>query len=210
MVHPEAPEGARPESSDEPPSRSGPAITPYAVAALVCGIVGAFPLALIFAVIALRRAAGGHRRDRAMAVAGVVLAALWALVIVVAILREAGKDNAPAALFDLSVGDCVEKSPADMEHVLELPKVPCGGAHEGEVYAKVPVDSADLPETSQLQSTFGDRCLPELNRYSPRAAADPDVEVAVLYPTQDTWAQGDRDVVCIAVTKGARSGSLKQ
>jgi hypothetical protein len=31
----------------------------------------------------------------------------------------------------------------------------------------------------------------------------------VLYPTSETWAQGDREIVCMATTEDKRTGSIK-
>jgi hypothetical protein len=39
--------------------------------------------------------------------------------------------------------------------------------------------------------------------------ADSSIGVFVLYPTAETWKQGDRAIVCIATTEDKRSGSLK-
>ena len=39
--------------------------------------------------------------------------------------------------------------------------------------------------------------------------ADDSVGVFVLYPTQETWDQGDRAVTCIATLDPARPGRIK-
>lgn len=62
----------------------------YAVAGLVFGLVGWFPLALLFGFVGLREVRRGNGRGRGFAVAGLVLgaieAALTALVVIVVLV----------------------------------------------------------------------------------------------------------------------------
>ncbi|MGZ6779076.1 MAG: septum formation family protein, partial [Mycobacterium sp.] len=57
---------------------------------------------------------------------------------------------------------------------------------------------------------YQNKCAPELAKYSPSAAADPAVGLFVLYPSEDSWGQGDRTVTCVATTDTPRTGTLKR
>jgi hypothetical protein len=48
-----------------------------------------------------------------------------------------------------------------------------------------------------------------LATYAPDAMTDDSVQMYVLYPTPETWEQGDRAVTCIATLDPQRTGSIK-
>ncbi|MDT7729958.1 MAG: hypothetical protein QOK45_211, partial [Mycobacterium sp.] len=56
---------------------------------------------------------------------------------------------------------------------------------------------------------YQNKCEPALSSYSPDAITDNSVQLYVLYPTAETWKQGDRAVTCIATLDPPRTGSLK-
>ena len=66
----------------------------------------------------------------------------------------------------------------------------------------------DFPGQSALEE-FADGCGPKLAAYAPAALEDPSIGVYVLYPTAETWTQGDRVVTCIATVDPPRTGSLE-
>lgn len=70
----------------------------------------------------------------------------------------------------------------------------------------MPGDS--YPGHSALVDEYEGKCLTALDAYSRRAAADPDYQVFVLYPTQETWDQDDHRVACITATTHKRTGSV--
>ena len=67
----------------------------------------------------------------------------------------------------------------------------------------------DFPGQFAIEE-YQNKCAPELATYSPEAAEDPDVGLFVLYPSEDSWGQGDRTVTCIATTDKPRTGTLKK
>ena len=56
---------------------------------------------------------------------------------------------------------------------------------------------------------YQDRCSPELASLLSAAMTDDTVQMYVLYPTAETWEQGDRAVTCVATLDPPRSGSIK-
>ena len=212
--YPYGPYGQQPGQYGQPYPPPAQTTNGLAIAALVCGILGftlvGIVLGVIFGIIALSQTKDGRQAGRGLAIAGLVLSGCWALFYVGAIIIAIATDDGSVRATDVKTGDCIEASPVDMEQVLRLPKVACDQPHEGEVYALVRVVTDDFPGQSILESEYRDRCVPALAVYSPGAATDPDVQISVLYPTRGTWDQGDRDVVCIAVTEDKRTGSIKE
>ena len=66
----------------------------------------------------------------------------------------------------------------------------------------------DYPGQATINA-WQNKCPVELESYSPDALMDDSIGVFVLYPTAQTWAQGDRAIVCVATTEAKRTGSLR-
>jgi hypothetical protein len=138
-----------------------------------------------------------------LVVVGVVLfAGVAAVVVAIALMA---KDNVVAT--DLKAGDCITEVPTSTR-VLTVPTVDCNQPHGGEVYTVLTMPDGDYPGASAIDE-WQNKCPEELQTFSPQAMADDSVGVFVLYPTQETWDQGDRAVTCIATLEPKRAGSLK-
>ncbi|MCU1697781.1 MAG: hypothetical protein JWR34_3844 [Mycobacterium sp.] len=138
-----------------------------------------------------------------LVVIGVVL--LGAVAVGVFVLASYAKDNVIAT--DLKLGDCITEVPTSTR-VLTLPTVDCAQPHGGEVYAVLTMPDGGYPGASAIDE-WQNKCPDELQSFSPEAMADDSVGVFVLYPTQETWNQGDRAVTCIATLEPKRAGSIK-
>jgi len=202
-----------------PPGAGYPGVPPqqatttsgFAIASLIFGIIGGVLFSVIFGIIALGKTKDGKQRGRGMAVAGLVLSGIWVALLVVAIVLVAVSDSGDTVKATaIKIGDCINTPSSDTENVASLPKIPCDQPHEGEVYAMNRVPGDEFPGQTALEDIHQAQCLADLETASPNAAADPNVDVSILYPTQETWDIGDRDVVCIAVTSTKRSGTLAQ
>jgi len=189
------------------PSGAPKKTSPWAIAALILGIIGAVLFSIICGIVALNKTKNGHEGGRGLAIAGLVLSGLW-LVGVAAVglaLVFFAKDNVIAT--DLKVGDCITEVPTS-SRVLTLPTVECAQPHGGEVYAVLTMPDGGYPGASAIDE-WQNKCPDELQSFSPEAMADDSVGVFVLYPTQETWNQGDRAVTCIATLEPKRAGSIK-
>lgn len=108
---------------------------------------------------------------------------------------------------DVKVGDCLKEIPSSTR-VMTVQTVGCNESHAGEVYAVLLMPEGDYPGHAQIE-TYQNKCEPELASYSPNAMTDDSVQMYVLYPTEETWKQGDRAVTCIATLNPPRTGSIK-
>jgi hypothetical protein len=71
-----------------------------------------------------------------------------------------------------------------------------------------------LPEASNYpgdapRDARSDECGPKFFDYAPNSPEGPTFRVAVAYPTADRWANGDRSVVCVAISKHERWSSVR-
>jgi hypothetical protein len=179
----------------------------WAVISLVFGVLGGVLISVVCGIVGLNRAKQG-RGGRGMAIAGLVLSALWTvgIVVLVVVLLFFGKDTVSAT--DVKAGDCLKELPAS-GLVVTVDTAPCGEPHTGEIFSVMTMPDGDFPGTFAIEE-YQNKCGPELADYSPGAAEDPEVGLFVLYPSEDSWAQGDRTVTCIATTDAPRTGTLKK
>ena len=89
----------------------------------------------------------------------------------------------------------------------------CSQAHHGEVV----LSSEDffgedkaLPPEARLQSIADTACTEAMSAYSGATPQQASVRMSFLYPTQETWAAGDRRLTCIAVSWDAQADSMAE
>ncbi len=161
----------------------------WAVAAFVLGILGGTILSVIFAIIALVQTTRRRQRGRGLAIAALVISAAWIAIIASVIAYGVwGQGNSIEAA-DLATGDCVKDAYAD-----QLPtwvaRVRCDRPHYGEVFAVLTQPGATA-----------DGCGPKFFNYAPNSPEGPVFRIA--------WANGEKSVICVAVSKHERSSSLR-
>jgi hypothetical protein len=117
-------------------------------------------------------------------------------------------DKGTVGATEVKAGDCLKKLPAS-GLVITVDTAPCGEPHAGEIFSVMTMPDGDFPGQFAIEE-YQNKCAPELADYSPEAAEDADVGLFVLYPSEDSWGQGDRTVTCIATTDSPRTGALKK
>lgn len=80
--------------------------------------------------------------------------------------------------------------------------VPCADPHRGEVVGVHTVADtagvATFPGMSAISTTANDRCLPLFGEYVGIDFDASSLEMFYVYPSEETWARGDREIACIA------------
>jgi hypothetical protein len=186
----------------------------FSLAALILGIIGPLGLgvgsilAIIFGFIGLSQTKDGTQKGRGMAIAGLICAGLWIVGFIALITLAAIFGDHQVRATDLKVGDCVEETPSGTDNKIgRLPKVSCDEPHQSEVYAILSVSGDRYPGISVLQSKYPLQCRQALVTY----AKDPlSIDIFVIYPSQETWDNGNRDVMCLTKTDDKRTGSVKK
>jgi hypothetical protein len=218
---PYPPPGGYPGPGYPPPPAQKPGTNGFAIASLIFGIIGGVLLGFIFGFIALSQTKRTGQNGRGLALAGVILSSMWTIGIVLAInlaittsakrdtggsVTEGGSISATA----LKVGDCVNGL-KNTTNLLSLPGVPCAQAHEGEVFAVFDLPAGDYPGSAAVDDQVSRECNDRLTGYSPSAGSDPDIGLFSVYPLQQNWNRGDRQVVCLATASSGSTttGSIK-
>ncbi|MEE6177922.1 DUF4190 domain-containing protein [Mycobacterium sp. 050134] len=190
-----------------PPTPQPPTTSGFAVASLVFGLLGGVLFSVIFGIIAVGRTKPGGQRGRGMAVAGLVLSAVWVAVIGGAIAVAVLSPTNTVSARNVKAGDCLADIPTG-NRVKFVNTIGCDHPHLGEIVAVLAMPDGPFPDEAAF-SDYDQRCRDSLASYSSTAVQDPNVDLAVMPPSRDSWRQGDRDIACIATFKSKRSGSIK-
>lgn len=136
--------------------------------------------------------------------------------------RDASGDIVSSGDLDVMTvqpGDCFDDPGSEEEVVFQLQAIPCSQPHDNEVFAVESVAGlfgADYPGRDALEEhAYGVCSGPIFDSYVGTAYLDSSLEVFTLTPTDDSWSEGDRDVVCVLykldftkLTRPARNSGL--
>jgi hypothetical protein len=175
---------------------------------LVAGILLIGPVAVVLAVLALRRIGRRGTRGRGLAVAGLVLGAIATLAtvgaVVVGVLTWSGTrplasdvDSArDAHAQQLVTGNCLASLPPD-GRVDTVRVVPCADPHAAQVVTVFEFSQEALwPGQRAADARVARSCVID------QAELDAGVTAATWAPTERSWARGDRTGLCLAVVDG--------
>ena len=128
------------------------------------------------------------------------------------ILLLAGCTAAPDGddVFSIVVGDCLDD--ADVaDEVTTLPIVDCAEPHDSEVFARTDSTDAAFPGADALQEALVAFCRGDaFTEFVGIPFADSRYATRGYYPTSESWANGDRELLCTLIDEsGAQlTGSL--
>jgi hypothetical protein len=124
-------------------------------------------------------------------------------------------DGAHASAMDITVGDCLDDATAGSTTATAT-IVPCSGPHDSEAYADITLTGSAYPGLDAVQAQAQTGCQGDaFADFIGIASDDSTLQVSYYYPTEDSWAGGDRTVTCTvfavdASGKAARTtGTLK-
>ena len=203
-----------------------------ATAALVCGIVGvvlfiflvpsvvALVLGLVAAARARRHPHPGDGRGRAIAgwILGLVGVVAFVGVVIAAIFTEDDDssflDDEDVSVYDREAGDCVDLPGDNDAFIEELPRRDCDDPHDAEVYAinDLTTDADDYPGDDVVAADTERICRGDaFERYVGTEVESSRYGYYYLFPSDESWEQGDREYVCMVIsTDGSRlTGSVE-
>jgi hypothetical protein len=168
-------------------------------------------VAIVQAVGVLRRSRDGRDHGRGQAIAALVIAPVW-LVVVLAVLAvsvsgAADRDSSGAvvqsgdiSVFDLKKGDCLVSAVPEDVDTRTVEVGPCSERHVAEVFAAFDLTDGPYPGRDQVLRLAEGGCA---RRYDESAAADgdlPETDLSYFYPARETW-RTDKGVVCMVGTE---------
>ncbi len=110
-----------------------------------------------------------------------------------------GQVTAPiddADIFQIEVGDCFDSVDVDSEVFESLPVVPCADPHDSEVYLAFDLTGDVYPGQPAIEAEY-QRCIgEEFTAFVGMAYETSVYEVLPFSPTEQSWAAGDREILC--------------
>jgi len=99
---------------------------------------------------------------------------------------------------DLVVGDCLNLPQTAEVSVADT--ISCDQPHDNEVFALKSVGTElglNYPGRSEVETFASSACLENFDEYVGIAYQESIFYLTFLYPTSESWADGDRSIVCI-------------
>ena len=120
---------------------------------------------------------------------------------------EATTEGEDVSTSDLEVGDCFD-DPDDTEEgedggisydAAEVAAIPCDQPHDNEVFLlkNTELPGKDFPGEEALEAEADKVCLAAFEAYVGKKYDESIYDYGHLTPTAETWAEGDRELVCI-------------
>ena len=142
---------------------------------------------------------------RRLPIGGIVVVAVVIAVAIGGLLFGAGRSSTgeidragDLSANDLRVGDCFDLKEPDAEEVGDVAAHPCTEAHEYEVFHVGLLAEGPYPGQDALTKFVIDNCEPTFGAYIGTAYVDSQLDFSWLYPSDDSWEEGDRSVQCAA------------
>lgn len=119
--------------------------------------------------------------------------------------REPGSTSAPTGrdngVFDVTVGDCflrpgTAEAAEDDVVIDEVDIVACDQPHHNEVFHAFDLADGPFPGIDEVTSSAEDGCAEPFATFVGHVVPSPDLAIYLLYPTERSWAEGDREVTC--------------
>ncbi len=187
---------------------------PLAVAALVTGVLGLGPVAVVLGAVGLHRVRARARRGRGLALAGLVLGIVgtlaWAALAAVTVGTALASRPLPgdvteprdAHAVQLVTGSCLADLPATAQ-VDQVRVVPCAGEHRAQVLTAYAFDDDQAwPGDAEVVARTSAACtLTDEERAT-------GLRLVAWSPTEGSWAAGDRTGLCLAVSDRPTTGSM--
>jgi len=129
-----------------------------------------------------------------------------------AVRDESGEitESSEADVFSLKVGDCLNQTAtAEVTEVSSVPTVPCAEPHDSEAYAATDLPEGDFPGDAAVTESADTFCYDEFATFIGLSYDESALDLASFYPTQESWAEGDREIMCfVSSPDGQVTGTL--
>lgn len=120
-------------------------------------------------------------------------------------------DSGNMDVFQMQVGDCFNDTAGWGDEVSSLPGVPCSEPHDNEAYAVFEMTATTYTDEESMWEIAHNACLARFEAFVGRDYESSSLDIFALYPTAESWANNDREVVCAVYDMEANklTGSVK-
>jgi hypothetical protein len=118
-------------------------------------------------------------------------------------------ENDDADVFSIKVGDCLNDATASGT-VTTAPIVPCSKPHDSEAYKSILMKDGDFPGEDAVKTQADQGCADAFPDFVGISYDDSNLSISYYFPTSDSWANGDREILCTIYDDGVKTtGTLK-
>jgi len=114
----------------------------------------------------------------------------------------------------LKVADCISDANSRIGDVTMFVGVKCDERHDGEVYTLITLEGGEearIPSEAFINGKGQRGCRARLKRQTTaRQFRDSQLGFKFVYPTPESWAEGDREITCVATFRKPRTKKLAQ
>lgn len=103
--------------------------------------------------------------------------------------------------FALVDGQCLNYPSNAADGVDTLEATECTAPHNAQVYHLSDLADGDFPGTTAVSAEADSICLEQFEPFIGRDYATSEFYISTLFPTEQSWAAGDREIVCLATTE---------
>lgn len=123
------------------------------------------------------------------------------------VAEEPATQEEEVSAFNIQVGDCFQN--VNGTTVTDLTVVPCSQPHDNEAYHTFDVRMPSFDE-AKIEQKSEKICVVEFQKYVGKDYDSSQYYAAWMTPTAGSWANGDREVICILNQEGTpMTGSAK-
>jgi hypothetical protein len=130
------------------------------------------------------------RRLAALTTIGLAAVALTGCSLITSALNGGESD-----VFTLKVGDCLNDGES-ADEMTTVPVVPCDEPHDSELYAAATMEGDEYPGVDETIDFADEACLDEFEDFVGVSYEESIYGYGIIYPSEDSWAGGDREVLC--------------
>lgn len=120
-----------------------------------------------------------------------------------------GGRTGPVAVSDLEIGTCFDDVGTGLNEVTEVPVVPCDAPHANEVFAVLEQPGDTFPGEEEIRGLADEGCHASFEEYVGAPFETSTLTSFPVTPTAESWAQGDRQVVCVLTSPEPRTSSAR-
>jgi hypothetical protein len=118
-------------------------------------------------------------------------------------------ENTDANVFSIEVGDCLNDASSNGT-VTTAPIVPCTEPHDSEAYKSIKMTDGDFPGADAVKTQADEGCAEAYAAFIGISYDDSNLSISYYYPTKESWANGDREIMCTVYDDGVKTtGTLK-
>jgi hypothetical protein len=111
--------------------------------------------------------------------------------------------------YSLGIGDCFDArqlGKRTFKHLIQN----CTDLHIDQVFDRYDLEGVDFPGESAVQDSASKHCQDAFGPFIGLPYLESALQYSYLYPSADTWAKGDREIICFVFDPdGKTRGSLK-